>query len=123
MTPTRPGSEGSGSMAIGRRLLGYASAALLVRLADEGARVGLVLLGVERLESAAVGGLLVAVLLVPHVVAAPMVGLLADRARRPQLVVAAAAIAFGLAIGSTGAVLGSVPLPLVVIVLVVGGCC
>jgi MFS family permease len=106
-----------------RRLPAYATAALLVRLADEGARVGLVLLAVERLESATVGGLLVAVLLVPHVVAAPLVGLLADRARRPQLVVAVAAMAFGVALGSTGATLGRLPLPLVVIVLVAGGCC
>jgi MFS family permease len=110
-------------MAMGRRLLVYATAALLVRLADEGARVGLVLLAVERLDSAAIGGLLVAVLLVPHVVAAPLVGLLADRARRPSLVVAAASIGFGVALASTGAVLGSLPLPLVVVVLVLGGCC
>ena len=106
-----------------RGLPAYATAALLVRLADEGARVGLVLLAVERLESPTVGGLLVAVLLVPHVVAAPVVGLLVDRARRPQLVVAAAATAFGLALVSTGAGLGRLPLPLLVIVLVAGGCC
>jgi MFS family permease len=110
-------------MATTGRLMAYAAAALLVRLADEGARVGLVLLAVERLHSATVGGLLVAVLLVPHVVAAPLVGLLVDRARRPQLVVAAAVMAFGVALGATGAELGMLPLPVVVLVLIAGGCC
>jgi hypothetical protein len=41
----------------------YLITAVLVRLADEGARIALVLLALERTNSAAVGGLLVAVLL------------------------------------------------------------
>ncbi len=106
-----------------RRLALYATAAVLVRLADEGARVAMTLLALHRTGSAALGGLLVAVLLVPHVVAAPLVGLLTDRARRPQLVVGAACGGFGLALALAAATLGSAPLPVVLAVLFLGGCC
>jgi hypothetical protein len=47
--------------------------AVLARLADEGARVILILLALRRTGSAALGGELVAALLVPHVVAAPLI--------------------------------------------------
>lgn len=76
-------------MAVAARLVLYVAGGLLVRVADEGARVGLILLSMERTGSPALGGLLVSALLVPHVVAAPAMGLLADRSRRPQLIVAA----------------------------------
>jgi len=61
--------------------------------------------------------------LVSHVVAAPVVGLLADRASRPRLVVASAARGFGCALAVTAAGLGRLPLPVVLAVLVAGGCC
>ncbi len=105
------------------RLAHYAVGAVLVRLADEGARVALLLLAVQRTGSAATGGALVAALLVPHVVAAPVVGLLTDRASRPRLVVAGAALGFGCALDVTAAGLGRLPLPVVLAVLVAGGCC
>jgi len=47
--------------------------------------------------------------LVSHVVAAPVVGLLADRASRPRLVVASAALGFGCALAVTAAGLGRHP--------------
>jgi hypothetical protein len=65
----------AGARASTRALPRYLITAVLIRLADEGARIGLVLLALERTNSAAVGGLLVAVLLVPQVVAAPAIGL------------------------------------------------
>ena len=105
------------------RLVAYTSGALLVRLADEGARVALLLLSVERTGSPGLGGLLIAALLVPHVVAAPVMGLWADRASRPQFVIAAAAVGFGLALGAAAVALGSLPTALVAAVLVAGGCC
>ena len=64
----------------------YLITAVLIRLADEGARVALVLLALERTDSAAVGGLLVAALLVPQALAALAIGLLTDRARLPRWV-------------------------------------
>jgi MFS family permease len=105
------------------RMAGYTSGAILVRLADEGARVGLVLLALERTGSAALGGLLVAALLVPHVLAAPLLGALADTVRRPVALVGACAGAFGLALAAAALGLGRLPLALVVVVLLAGGSC
>jgi hypothetical protein len=61
-TPTGSGARG---------LKRYLIIVVLVRLADEGARIALLLLALERTDSAAVGGLPIAVLLVPQVIAAP----------------------------------------------------
>jgi MFS family permease len=99
----------------------YLAGAVLVRLADEGARVALVLLALQRTGSAAIGGALVAALLIPHVVAAPAVGLLTDRARSPRRVLAAAALAFAATLAFVATALGSVPLGLVIVVLLAGG--
>jgi MFS family permease len=112
-------SERSSSSGLRR----YLVAAVLVRLADEGARVALVLLALQRTTSAAAGGALVAALLVPHVVAAPAVGLLIDRARRPQHLLAGAAVGFAIALATATAALGRVPLVAVIAVLLVGGTC
>lgn len=106
-----------------RPLHRYVAGAVLIRLADEGARVALVLLALERTGSAAVGGLLVAALLIPHVVAAPAVGLLTDRARSPRLVLTGAAIGFAAALLSAAVALGRVPLALVIAALLAGGTC
>ena len=106
-----------------RALPSYLITAVLIRLADEGARVALVLLALERTDSAAVGGLLVAVLLVPQVVAAPAIGLLTDRARQPRWVLTATVAGFAASLAAVAFLLGRVPLPLVVAVLLVGGCC
>ena len=47
--------------------------------------MGLALLSLQRLDSAAVGGLLVAALLIPHLLTAPLVGLVIDRSRAPRM--------------------------------------
>src|SRR3954463_14486104 len=96
---------------------------MLLRLADEGARVVLVLLALERGRGAAVGGLLVAALLVPHVVAAGAVGARADRSAGPRRVAAVAAAGFGVALGIAALAVGRLPTPLVLGVLIAGGCC
>ena len=101
----------------------YLITAVLIRLADEGARVALVLLALERTNSAAVGGLLVAVLLVPQVVAAPAIGLLTDRARQPRWVLTLSVAGFAASMATVAFLLGRVPLPVVVVLLLVGGCC
>ena len=101
----------------------YAVGAVLIRLADEGARLALVLLALDRINSARVGGALVAALLVPQVVAAPVVGLITDGARAPRLVIGAAALGFAGALLTTALGLGRVPLALILAVLVTGGCC
>jgi MFS family permease len=107
----------------GRGLQRYLITAVLIRLADEGARVSLVLLALERMNSAAVGGLLVAVLLVPQVVAAPAIGLLTDRARQPRWVLTISVAGFAASLAAVAFMLGRVPLPAVVAMLLIGGCC
>lgn len=107
----------------GRGLWCYLVAAVLVRVAFEGARVALVVLGIQRSGSPAVGGALVAALLVPQVVAAPAVGLLTDRVRDPRRVLALAAAGFAGSLALVAVGLGRVPLLVVVGVLLAGGCC
>jgi MFS family permease len=105
------------------RLTTYAAAALLLRLADEGARVALALLGLQRTESPAAGGALVAALLAPHVVAAPLVGAVADRARYPERLIALAALGLAGSLAGAAATVGRAPLAAPVALLVAGGCC
>lgn len=101
----------------------YLTAALLARTADEGARVALVILAVQRTRSAAVGGTLVAALLIPHVVAAPLVGSMVDRARRPAAVLGAAIAVFAGGLAASVALVGRAPLWTTYLVLVTAGCC
>jgi MFS family permease len=107
-------------MTVLTRYLGAAGAA---RIADEGARLSLVLLAVDRTGKAAVGGALVAVLLVPHVVAAPLVGVVIDRSARPRWVLAGLVATFAASLFTAAQLLGRAPLGLVVAVLLLGGCC
>jgi hypothetical protein len=101
----------------------YVAAALSTRVADEGARMSLVLLALEATGSAALGGALVAALLIPHVVAAPLVGVLIDRSRRPRWTIAAAVLVFACCLGSVAVLLGRAPLWVVLVLLLLGGCC
>jgi MFS family permease len=99
----------------------YVTAAVLVRLADEGARVALVLLALERTGSAAYGGLLVAALMVPHVVAGPVVGAVADAVRRRRLFYTLALLGYGGAlVAAVASAAASRPLSIALVVL--AGC-
>jgi predicted MFS family arabinose efflux permease len=100
----------------------YLAAAVPARIADEGARVSLVLLALDVSGSAALGGAMIAALLVPHVVAAPLAGLVIDRARRPRWVLAAAVLVFAGALFSVALLLGQAPNWLVFVLLLLGGC-
>jgi hypothetical protein len=77
-------------------LVRYPTAAALVRLADEGSRVALLLAALQHSRGPAFGDILVATPMVPHVAAAPLVGALADRLRRRKLLCFAGLIAYGL---------------------------
>lgn len=101
----------------------YLVAALLARIADEGVRVCLVLLAVAATGNPAVGGAMIAVLLVPHVVAAPLVGTLIDRAPQPRWMLAALIACFAGALFAVAVLAGHVPLWVVFALLLVGGCC
>jgi MFS family permease len=96
---------------------------LLVRLADEGSRVVLVLAALRQRGAAGLGGALVAALLIPHVVAAPGVGLLVHRAGTPRRLLAASALGFAVAITVASVGVGRFPVAFVFAVLLLGGCC
>jgi predicted MFS family arabinose efflux permease len=99
----------------------YTSAAALARVADEGARVGLILLAVQRTGSAGYGGLLVAALMVPHVLAAPVVGAAADAIRRRRPLYVGGLILYGLALLGAGLAVGT-SVPVAVVMVVLAGC-
>lgn len=106
----------------GTALPRYLTGAVLVRLGDEGARVALVLLALEKAASPALGGQLVAALMVPHVVAAPLAGALADRVRRRRLFHATALVLYGIALAGCALLVGRAPAAVPLLVAVLGGC-
>ena len=100
----------------------YTTAASLARLADEGIRVALLLHALAVGRGAAFGGLLVGALMVPHVLAAPLVGAIADAVRRRRLLYVAGLLGF--AAGVTGAALLAAPVPAAAFgAAVLAGCC
>ncbi|GAA2639714.1 MFS transporter [Streptomyces axinellae] len=101
----------------------YLAAATLARLADEGMALALPLLALERTGSAAQGAYALTAWMAPHMVAAPVVGALAERARRPRLFFGAALALFALALSLLGVLLGQAPTALTSIVAVAGGSC
>lgn len=100
---------------------GYLASSIPLRLASAGSAVALPILAVHELGDVAVGGALVAASLAPAVVAAPLAGVALDRARSPRLLVIAAAVAT-FAGFVAASLLGILPLPLIVLLLVVAGC-
>jgi MFS family permease len=101
-------------------VVNYAIAAVLIRTADEGGRVALLLLALDRLHRPGTTGLLVACLMIPHVVAAPLVGSLLDRAPRA---VGLLTLGYAASLGTTALTLGHVPLGVSLAVLLLGGSC
>ncbi|MEU8228647.1 MFS transporter [Actinoplanes sp. NPDC048967] len=100
----------------------YTTAAALARLADEGSRVALLLHVLAVGRGAAFGGLLIGALMVPHVLAAPLVGALADAVRRRRLLYVGGLLGF--AAGFTGAALLAAPAPAAAFgAAVLAGCC
>ena len=105
-----------------RGVLGrYLAAATGARLADEGARVAVVLLVLERTGRPEVGGLLVAALMVPHVVAAPVAGAAADTARRRRPLYLAAFGVYALSLTGAAVLVGRLT-AVAAGLLVVAGC-
>ncbi|MGW7243708.1 hypothetical protein [Streptomyces sp. NPDC054804] len=84
----------------------YLTAAALARTADEGARVALVMLAAQRAGSPALGGALVAALMIPHVAAAPVAGAMADSVRRRRLFHGGGIALYGIALAALAALVG-----------------
>ncbi|XVV10626.1 MFS transporter [Actinoplanes sp. CA-131856] len=100
----------------------YVGAAVCARLADEGARVAILLLALDRTGDEALGGLLIAALMVPHVVAAPITGALADAVRGRRLLYFLAFLGYGGAL-LTGAEMIGRATAAAVSLLIFAGCC
>ncbi|MBB4698126.1 MFS transporter [Paractinoplanes abujensis] len=99
----------------------YVGAAVFARLADEGARVSILLLVLERTGDPALGGILIAALMVPHVLAAPVVGAIADAVRGRRLLYATAYALYAGCLAAAAAMAGRSTLG-AAIVLVLAGC-
>ncbi|GII66297.1 MFS transporter [Sphaerisporangium krabiense] len=112
-TRDRPGERGV--------LARYVTTAVLLRLADEGARVALLLLALERAGGAGYGGLLVAALMVPHVVAAPLAGAVADTVRRRRPLYVTAYLAYAAALVAATLLIEASRV-VVVLLVVLAGC-
>lgn len=98
----------------------YLLAATPLRLAMNGSTVALPVLTVSTMNDVALGGLLVAAALGPSVMAAPIVGALLDRTKRPRTMVAGAGLV--VALGLVGATfLGTVPTAFVTLGLLAAG--
>lgn len=98
----------------------YQAASIPLRLASAGMVVALPVLAVERLDDVALGGLLTGAALFPSVVAAPLVGTVLDRIRRPRRLLVGAAVATAVSFG-LAAFLGDVPTPLIAVLLLLAG--
>jgi MFS family permease len=98
----------------------YLAAATPPRLAVGGITVAVPVLAVEQFGDVALGGLLAAAALGPSIVAAPIVGAVLDRSRRPGALVAGAGLVIAAAY-AVAAFLGPVPAWAVAIVLAVAG--
>ncbi|MFF9556508.1 MFS transporter [Streptomyces albus] len=99
----------------------YLTTAFLARLADEGVAVALALLALDRTGSPAPGAFLLTAWLAPHAVAAPVVGALAERARRTRLFHGCALALFGAAIATLALTVGRAPMVLTLVVALLGG--
>ncbi|MFD8412228.1 MFS transporter [Streptomyces sp. NPDC059650] len=118
------GKCGFGSGVSGPGVLGrYLAAALAARFASEGMGLAVVLLALERTGSASYGAFVLTAWLAPHVLAAPLAGVAAGRARRPRLFHVGALAGFTGAVAALAGLLGRAPLPAVLAVAVVGGSC
>ncbi|MEU8813285.1 MFS transporter [Actinoplanes sp. NPDC048796] len=100
----------------------YVGAAVCARLADEGARVAILLLALDQTGDEALGGLLIAALMVPHVVAAPITGALADAVHRRRLFYVLAFLGYAGAL-LTGAELIAHSTWAAAAFLILAGCC
>lgn len=99
---------------------GYLAASIPPRMASAGAAVALPILAVQQLDNVAAGGVLVAALLAPSVLAAPLVGAILDRSQRPDIYVALAEIMTATAFAVT-AFVGQIPFTVVFVILLLTG--
>ncbi|MEU4238557.1 MFS transporter [Actinoplanes sp. NPDC026619] len=100
----------------------YSVLATSARLADEGARAGLILLAIETAGSPGYGGLLVAALMIPHVVAAPVVGALADTVTHRKAFGSLMLVLYAVALALAALTAGRLPAVVAVLAALTAGC-
>lgn len=101
----------------------YLATAFCARVADEGMSVAVALLALQRAGSAAQGAFILTAWMAPHAVAAPLVGALVTRARRPRLCYLGALSGFAAAVASLSLLVGRAPAPVTLAVALAGGAC
>ncbi|CAL9412955.1 hypothetical protein SUDANB106_01708 [Streptomyces sp. enrichment culture] len=101
----------------------YLATAFLARLAEEGMAVAVVMLALHRTGSAAQGAFVLTAWMAPHVLAAPLTGALAERARDPRLFYLCALGGLAAGIAALAVTTGRAPLPVVLAVAALGGGC
>ncbi|MEW2414407.1 MFS transporter [Streptomyces sp. NPDC046866] len=101
----------------------YLAAAVAARTASEGMGLAVMLLALERTGSAAHGAYVLTAWLAPHVLAAPLAGAAAARARRPRLFHVGSLAGFTAAAAALALLLGRAPTAAVLAVALLGGSC
>ncbi len=96
------------------------AASLPIRTASSGTQIAIPILAVEATGDVALGAGLVALALLPSIIAAPLVGALLDRAKRPRVLMLASAAGTAVAYGIAAA-LGPLPVWVVAAALVISG--
>ncbi|MFG2890620.1 MFS transporter [Streptomyces sp. NPDC048248] len=124
-TPTGPTGSASTRSERGASpgLRRYLATAFLARLADEGMSVAVLLLTLQRTAGAAQGAFILTAWMAPHVIAAPLVGAMASRLRRPRLFYFGTLGGFAAAVGAMAVLVGRAPTPVTLIVALLGGAC
>lgn len=114
---TPPSAQRSAGSVSGPRQL---AASIPIRTAASGAQIAIPILAVQEFNDIGLGAMLVALALVPGIVAAPLVGALLDGAHRPRamMMLAAAGTAVAYAVA---AAIGPVPVWAVAVALVISG--
>ncbi|MEU8783537.1 MFS transporter [Streptomyces sp. NPDC048637] len=102
-------------------LLLYLATAFFARLAEEGMAVAVVLLALQHSGSAGQGAFVLTAWMAPHVIAAPLVGALVSRMRRPRLCYLGALGGFAAAIAVLALSVGRAPAPVTLAVALAGG--
>ena len=99
----------------------YFLTAVMVRLANEGLRLALILTAAATPAGLKLGGLLVAAFLIPSIVAAPFVGRMADLSNNPTRLYSLAFAFNGIMILLCGISIGHVPSAVTLFIAVIGG--
>ncbi len=98
----------------------YLGSSVSLRVASAGSAVAIPILAVQQLDDIALGGVLVAISLAPAIISAPLVGVALDRSRHPRRLVLAGALVTTAGFVAVS-LLGVLPLPLIVLLLVGAG--